>query len=112
MATVNGLAKLELALRELGQLDHGNLYLHHVLALLAITRHGSCTYAELERELGMSNASISRTVTTLSEHANHRKNVYGLVEISRDIRKGNRNVVSLTGYGRHLVNTLAMICDA
>lgn len=103
------LSQLEAALSVLGTLDPGKLPLHHAQVLLLVARKGGCTYRELETELNLTNASISRSVTGLSDEANHRQNPLGLLKIERDPDEGRRYKVRLTAKGKALVKALEAI---
>jgi len=100
------LPQLSRALAVFGALDPGALAFHHVQLLLVIAERGSCTYRELELELNFSNASISRSIDSLTENSNHRKNNLGLVEKFIDPAEGRRYRVRLTRKGKGLIRTI------
>ena len=103
------LSQLEAALNVFGTLDPGRLPLHHIQVLLMVARKGGATYRELETELNLTNASISRSVTGLSDEANHRLKPLGLLAIERDPAEGRRYRVRLTPKGKALVKALEAI---
>jgi len=100
------LPQLSRALAVFGALDPGALAFHHVQLLLVIAERESCTYRELELELNFSNASISRSIDSLTENSNHRKNNLGLVEKFIDPAEGRRYRVRLTRKGKGLIRTI------
>lgn len=94
------LDQLARAMAILGSLDPGKLPFHHAQVLLFIAREGSVTYKQIEDALELSNASASRIVHSLGEHAKHRKDCLGLVEVIIDPREGRRYLVRLTKKGK------------
>ena len=100
------LPQLSRALAVFGALDPGALAFHHVQVLLLIAERGSVTYKEIEQELGFSNASVSRTIDTLAESSNHRRNNLGLVEKFIDPAEGRRYRARLTRKGKALIRTI------
>ena len=100
------LSQLSRALAVFGALDPGALAFHHVQVLLLIAERGSCTYKEIEQELGFSNASVSRTIDSLAESSNHRRNNLGLVEKFIDPAEGRRYRARLTRKGKALLRTI------
>lgn len=93
------LDQLERAFGVFGTLDPGSLPLHHAQVFLFIAQQESCTYRDIETRFGLSNASASRIVNSLGEHANHRKTCLGLVEVFIDPAEGRRYRVRLTKKG-------------
>jgi DNA-binding MarR family transcriptional regulator len=67
---------------------------------------GTCTYRELEEALGLTNASVSRTVTALAEQ--HRTGRPGrqLLEMFHDPREGRRYRVRLSPRGKSIAKQL------
>jgi DNA-binding MarR family transcriptional regulator len=100
------LPQLSRALAVFGSLDPGALAFHHVQILLVIAERGTCTYKEIEQELGFSNAAISRSIDSLAENSNHRKNNLGLVEKFIDPAEGRRYRARLTRKGKALIRTI------
>lgn len=83
----------------LGALDPGSLPFHHAQVFLFIAGRDSCTYREIEEAFDITNASASRIVNSLGEHAKHRKNCLGLIEVFIDPAEGRRYRVRLTKKG-------------
>lgn len=79
------------------------------MALVQIAQAGSCTYRELEESLGLSNASISRTLNTLSEGIRGQTKTLGLVEIYRCPDEGRRYRARLTKKGLAFFKTIQQI---
>ena len=102
-------SRLEAVLRVFGALDPGKLPLHHIQVFLLVAREGSCTYRFLEEELNLTNASVSRSVTGLSAHANHRQEPLGLLELYRDPEEGRRHRVRLTAKGKAIVKAIEAV---
>ena len=67
--------------------------------LLHLNQNGAATYQEMEDVLGTSNASISRTVSRLSDVNRLGKPGYGLVEKLIDPSEGRRYLVRLSPKG-------------
>lgn len=93
------LDQLERAFGVFGTLDPGSLPLHHAQVFLFVAQQESCTYRDIERRFDLSNASASRIVNSLSDHAKHRKNCLGLIEVFIDPDEGRRYRVRLTKKG-------------
>lgn len=100
------LRQLERALACFHQLAPDGIPVHHAMALLRIASEGSCTYRELEEALNLSNASISRTLNTLSEGIRGQTKSLGLVEIYRCPEEGRRYRARLTKKGRALLKVI------
>ena len=64
-----------------------------------LNQNGAATYEEFQEVLGTSNASISRTVSRLSEVNRLGKPGYGLVEKLIDPAEGRRYLVRLSPKG-------------
>ena len=84
--------------------------LHHAQILLFVGNRGSVTYAQIEERLGLSNASVSRSVNALSERVRHRQSSFGLLRIERDPDEGRRYRISLTEKGKTLLKQLDAVC--
>ena len=100
------LAELERAFDVFGTLDPGVLPFHHAQMFLFIAQRESCTYKELEQRFGITNASASRGLNALSEHAKHKKSSLGLIEKFIDPAEGRRYRVRLTKKGQALKRQL------
>jgi len=94
------LAQLERAFDVFGAMDPGTLPFHHAQVFLFIAQQDSCTYREIEKRFVITNASASRCVNALSEHAKHKKKALGLVEVFIDPAEGRRYRVRLTKKGQ------------
>jgi DNA-binding MarR family transcriptional regulator len=81
----------------------GDLRVIDVLIVDLVMKLGSITYKEIEAETGLSNASVSRTVTRLSAFNRNGKPGYGLLEAIKDPREGRRHLVQLTRVARGLL---------
>ena len=100
------LPRLVSALAVFGGIDPGSMPLHHVQILALIALRGNVTYADIERELGLSNAAVSRSLNTLSSNVRHRSECFGLVEIYRDPSEGRRYRARLSKKGLALFRTI------
>ena len=101
------LSRLAAALRVFGDLDPGFLPLHHVQALVFVAARGSATFREMEEEFNLTNASVSRTVSSLGGKRSGRPGL-GLVEVFIDPEEGRRYRVRLTAKGKAKIKT---VCD-
>ena len=81
----------------------GDLRIVDVLIVDSVMQLGSLTYKEIESETGLSNASVSRTITRLSAFNRKGKPGYGLLETIKDPREGRRYSVQLTRVARGLL---------
>jgi DNA-binding MarR family transcriptional regulator len=68
----------------------GDLRIIDVLIVDLVMQLGSLTYKEIEAETGLSNASVSRTITRLSAFNRMGKPGYGLLEKIKDPRESRR----------------------
>jgi DNA-binding MarR family transcriptional regulator len=100
------LPRLVSALAVFGGIDPGAMPLHHIQILALIALRGNATYADIERELGLSNAAVSRSLNTLSSSVRHRSECFGLVEIYRDPSEGRRYRARLSKKGLALFRTI------
>lgn len=100
------LCQLESALAAFSVLNPTQFPIHHVEVFLFVARKGSCSYAEIEEALNLSNSTVSRTVHALGD--THRKGHpgQGLLELHRDPDEGRRYLVRLTARGKALVRQL------
>ena len=87
------------------------LFLHHMEIFLFIAEKGRATYADIEKEFSISNASASRSLNTISEFARHRRQAIGLISIFRDPSEGRRYAAKLTAKGEQVAKLLANIGD-
>ena len=81
----------------------GDLRIIDVLIVDSVMKLGSITYKEIGAETGLSNASVSRTVTRLSAFNRNGKPGYALLETIKDPREGRRYLVQLTRVARGLL---------
>ncbi len=95
--------QLAVALEVLGSMAPGNFPVHHVQVFLFIAENTSCTYREIEEKFGVTNASASRIVNSLSDSARHRVSALGLVEVFIDPEEGRRYRVRLTKKGKSVI---------
>jgi len=98
--------RLQSSLAAASALIPGGMYVHHISILLYVAEHGPSTYKEMEDELQLSNASISRSVNALSNFARHRQDSLGLLEIFKDPHEGRRYLVDLSRKGRAMVKLI------
>lgn len=82
------------------------LPLHHCQLFLVVAEQGPCTYRDLERELSLSNSSVSRTCTALSETHRSGRPGLNLLELYQDPEEGRRFRVRLSKQGRNVVRQL------
>ena len=94
------LDQLARAMAILGSLDPGKLPFHHAQVLLFIAKHEPVRYRDIEEAFDLSNASASRIVNSLGEHAKHRQECLGLVEVVIAPSEGRRYLVRLTKKGK------------
>jgi len=99
--------RLEGCLRLLGSLDPGAMPVHHAAILVWLAQRDSATYRDIEEAFTLSNASVSRTLNSLSEDSPHRKQTLGLVEIFRDAREGRRYRVRLNKKGKEFMRAVS-----
>jgi DNA-binding MarR family transcriptional regulator len=100
------LHQLARALAIFNSLDPSALPLHHAQALVFIAQKGACTYAEIEAEFNLSNASVSRICGALSDASNRRASTLNLIEIFRDPNEGRRHRVRLNAKGKAVMQTV------
>ena len=99
--------KLYSALSLFDQLSPKNMPTHHAQTYLLIGSHSSVTYRDIEKSMGISNASASRIVHALADiKATHRKTNLNLVEIYIDPEESRRYRVRLTSKGKELMKAL------
>ena len=105
------LGRLANALEIVNSIDPGAFYLHHLNVLITVHSAGpaGCTYGDIERIHGLSNAGASRSVNALSQFARHRKTALGLVEIFRCPDEGRRYRVRLTSKGQSLLRSIELL---
>ena len=102
-----GLNKLASALAFLNSIDpERGVYVHHLEVLLFINEFDSVTYKQIEENFNITNASVSRTVCTLSENASHRETSYGFIEKFIDPREGRRYRVRTIKKGKSVIRAL------
>ena len=80
--------------------------MHHAQVLVFIAQKGACTYAEIEEEFNLSNASVSRICGALSDASNRRATTLNLIEIFRDPNEGRRHRVRLNTKGKAVMRTI------
>ena len=101
---------LDKALALFSALDPWRMPLHHAQVLLYLIRENHpVTYRQIEKAFGVSNASASRIVNSLSDESPHRKNCLGLVETVQDPAEGRRLLVRLTAKGKAFARNLEAV---
>ena len=100
------LAQLARALDAFAALDPTHFPLHHAQVFLQVAAKGRSTYGEIEKALGLTNGSVSRTVTAMGETNRRGDPGYDLLEIHPDPDEGRRHLVVLTPRGRALLRQL------
>ena len=105
------LHQLARSLAIFNSLDPSALPLHHAQVLVFIAQKGACTYAEIEEEFNLSNASVSRICGALSEVSSRRVSTLNLIEIYRDPNEGRRHRVRLNARGKAVMQTVAQALE-
>ena len=88
--------------------DRG-MYLHHMEIFLFIAEKGRASYADIEQEFNISNASASRSLNSMSEFARHRRQATGLIEIVRDPAEGRRYLARPTAKGHQIYKLITSL---
>jgi DNA-binding MarR family transcriptional regulator len=100
------LDQLARALNAFALLDPAVFQLHHAQLFVEVARRGRCTYAELEKELNLTNGSVSRSVTALCEVNRNGERGYHLLETYKDPDEPRRYQVRLSTKGQKLLKQL------
>lgn len=100
------LDQLGRALDAFASINPTHFPLHHAQVFLAVATRGKCTYADIETELGLSNPSVSRTVTALGPVHRTGRDGYHLLDMEPDPREGRRFLVMLSPKGKALLRQL------
>jgi DNA-binding MarR family transcriptional regulator len=100
------LDQLSAALAAFSVLEPTALPLHHVQVFLMVAQMESCLYEDIEKNLGLSNASVSRTVNALSDVHRTGREGLRLLRVARDPDEGRRYRVSLSSRGRALLRQI------
>lgn len=100
------LAELAGALNVFAALDPTVFQLHHAQLFVEVAIRGSCTYADLEKELNLTSGSVSRSVTALSEVNRYGGKGYKLLETYKDPDEPRRYRVRLSAKGKALLKQL------
>jgi len=100
------LDRLTAALAAFSVLEPTALPLHHVQVFLMVAQSEPCRYDDIEQRLGLSNASVSRTVNALADV--HRSGREGLrvLKVEQDPAERRRYLVSLSSRGRALLRQI------
>lgn len=103
------LGRLARALAVFSTLDPVSFPLHHAQLFIEVAQNEPCTFAYLQDALGLTNGSISRSVSSLGDL--NRKGVpgYKLLVVTKDPQEPRRFVVSLSARGRALARQLDSI---
>ena len=105
------LHQLARALAIFNALDPAALPLHHAQVLVFIAQKGAVSYAEIEAEFNLSNASVSRICGALSDASNRRASTLDLIEIYRDPAEGRRHRVRLNAKGKAVMRSVAQALE-
>jgi DNA-binding MarR family transcriptional regulator len=100
------LVRLEAALAAFSVLEPTALPLHHIQVYLMVARAEPCLYEQIEQELGLSNASVSRTVNALSDTHRTGREGLRLLAVTKDPEERRRYLVSLSSRGRALLRQI------
>jgi DNA-binding MarR family transcriptional regulator len=100
------LDRLEAALASFSVLEPTALPVHHVQVYLMVARAEPCRYEQIEQELGLSNASVSRTVNALSDTHRTGREGLRLLAVTKDPEERRRYLVSLSSRGRALLRQI------
>jgi DNA-binding MarR family transcriptional regulator len=103
------LGELSAALSAFAEQDPTRFPLHHARLFLEVGRHEPCTFERLEQALNLTNSSVSRSVSALSERNRQGERGYRLLTVQRDPTEGRRFLVRLTSKGRTLLQRLERI---
>jgi DNA-binding MarR family transcriptional regulator len=80
--------------------------LHFVQTFLFVAQRHSCTYAEIEKAMNLTNSSVSRTLNALGHRHRDGDRGLGLIEIYIDPGEGRRYRARLTKQGKILASQL------
>ena len=100
------LVRLEAALAAFSVLEPTALPVHHIQVYLMVARAEPCLYDRIEQELGLSNASVSRTVNALADVHRSGREGLRLLSVSKDPEERRRYRVSLSARGRALLRQI------
>ena len=100
------LDRLEAALAAFSVLEPTALPLHHVQVFLVVAQKEPILYDDIERTLGLSNASVSRTVNALSDVHRTGREGLRLLKVEKDPEERRRYLCSLSSRGRALLRQI------
>jgi DNA-binding MarR family transcriptional regulator len=100
------LGQLSQALTVFSAQDPTRFPLHHARLFLEVARAEPCTFEHLQEALNLTNSSVSRSVSALSERNRHGDRGYRLLSFERDPDEGRRYLVRLSSKGRLLLQQL------
>lgn len=100
------LVRLTAALAAFAVLEPTALPLHHVQVFLVVAQGEPCLYDYIEEQLGLSNASVSRTVNALSDTHRTGREGLRLLTVSKDPTERRRYLISLSSRGRALLRQI------
>lgn len=83
--------------------------LHFVQTFLFVARRHSCTYADIEKALNLTNSSVSRTLNALGHRHRKGDRGLGLIEVYIDPGEGRRYRARLSKQGRILASQLERV---
>jgi len=100
------LDRLASALAAFSVLEPTALPLHHAQVFLVVAQNEPILYDDIERILGLSNASVSRTVNALSDIHRTGREGLRLLTVEKDPQERRRYLVSLSARGRALLRQI------
>jgi DNA-binding MarR family transcriptional regulator len=100
------LDRLAAAMAAFSVLEPTALPLHHVQVFLVVAQNEPILYDDIERILGLSNASVSRTVNALSVIHRTGREGLRLLTVEKDPQERRRYLVSLSARGRALLRQI------
>ena len=103
------LASLSQALAVFAAQDPTRFPLHQARLFLEVAATEPCTFEHLEEALNLTNSSVSRSVSALSDRNRHGDRGYRLLTVERDPDEGRRLLVRLSSKGRTLLQQLQRI---
>ena len=100
------LDRLTAALSAFSVLEPTALPAHHIQVFLVVAQGEPCLYDHIEQQLGLSNASVSRTVNALSDTHRTGREGLRLLTVTKDPEERRRYLVSLSSRGRALLRQI------
>jgi DNA-binding MarR family transcriptional regulator len=103
------LVQLSQALAAFATQDPTRFPLHHARLFLEVAAAEPATFEHLQETLNLTNSSVSRSVSALSDRNRHGDRGYRLLAVERDPSEGRRYLVRLSSKGRTLLQQLQRI---